>query len=88
MAQAATPSGSNSRCLPVATRGRINWTYEILDEPPTEYDLKKARNIGGRGMQMNQQGLVISEQSWANIATGFEARPITRMIGRSSCLMN
>ena len=26
-------------------------------------------------MQMNQQGLVISEQSWANIAMGFEAHP-------------
>jgi type II secretory pathway pseudopilin PulG len=53
-------------------------SYELRGEPPTEDDLTNRgnfRNVGGGVMQMGQQGVVMSQQSWASIGSGFEARP-------------
>jgi hypothetical protein len=57
---------------------QTNNSFELRVAPPTEVDLRNRgnfRNVGGGGMQIGQQAVLISQQSWANIGNGFEARP-------------
>jgi hypothetical protein len=57
-------------------RWPINNSYWLRGEPPSDEELRNGGVSRGSGMQIGRQGVVISQQSWANIAGGgFVARP-------------